>query len=395
MGVVITGFGVCSPLGCSFSECLETLRKGERRIAEVEGFDASIFEVNAAGEIREGGKYVPTTNGVDRKCHFFDRALAELDAATGFSKRYAPSERLLMIGSGVDYFDVDSIGDGTRFRDGIHEMLAGMRRLAAKYGIEAGCNVYSSACTASGHAIGQAFRLIRHSLAGAVISGGTDSMINPFSYNGFYRIGAMSKLSEPAPYICRPCDLRASGTVLGEAAVAILLEDSSRLAPDAKVYAEILGYGSSMDAHSVTDPDPSGEAASKAIEAALEEAGVRPKDIDCVHLHGTGTPKCASAEYNSLERVFGSRASEIPVYSMKGQAGHCIGASTALEFIGVVYSLLNQVVLPTVNFETPHPAAPLNVVKGEPLHLPVRHVLKINSALGGHNTAFVLRKWER
>ena len=395
MSVVITGFGACSPLGCSFGECLETLRKGERRIADIEAFDCSEYDVKAAGEIREGGKYVPTPRNVDRKIHFFARALAELEEATGFTSRYSPSERFLSIGGGVDYYDVVSNMEGSPDKETIHEMLSGIRNIAARYGIEAGCNVFSSACTASGHAIGQSFRLLKHGLAKMVVSGGADSMINPFSYLGFFRIGAMSTLNEPSPYICRPCDLRASGTVLGEAAVAILLEDSARLAPDAKVYAEILGYGSSMDAWSVTDPEPSGEAAAKAIEAALEEAGVRPEEIDCVHLHGTGTPKCAPAEYNALERVFGERAREIPVYSMKGQVGHCIGASTALEFIGVAYSFMNQEVLPTVNFETPHPAAPLNVIKGEPLHIPVRHILKLNSALGGHNTAFVLKKWER
>ena len=237
--------------------------------------------------------------------------------------------------------------------------------------------------------------MLRHGLVKSVVSGGADSMINPFSYLGFHRIGALSTLKEPSPQICRPCDVRASGTVLGEAAVAMLLEDSSRIAPDAKVYAEILGYGSSMDAYSVTDPDPSGESAARAIEAALTEAGVHPDEIDSVQLHGTGTPKCAPAEYNALERVFGSRAREIPVYSMKGQVGHCIGASTALEFLGVAYSFMNQEVLPTVNFSEAPASAPMRVVKGEPLRTPLRHILKLNSALGGHNTAFVLRKWEK
>jgi 3-oxoacyl-[acyl-carrier-protein] synthase II len=151
-----------------------------------------------------------------------------------------------------------------------------------------------------------------------------------------------------------------------------------------------------MDAYAVTDPDPSGVPAAEAVRQALDDAGIGPEQIDCVHLHGTGTSKCAPAEYNTLRLVFGEkRASEIPVYSMKGQVGHLIAACTAIEMLGVVYSLKHQVVLPTVNFSEPDPRAPLNVVKDRPLSMPIRYVLKLNSAFGGHNTALIIKKWEK
>ena len=236
---------------------------------------------------------------------------------------------------------------------------------------------------------------MRKGLADAIVTGGSDSMIFPGAYLGFSALGALTGSSEPAPVKCRPCDLHSSGTVLGEASVVMLLEDSARLSPGAEPFAEIIGYGSSMDAYSVTDPEPSGETASWAIREALDEAGLRPDQIDCIHLHGTGTVKCAPAEYNALYRVFGDRLKEIPAYSMKGQVGHMIGSCTAVEMLGVVYSLLHQVVLPTVNFQTPHPEAPFRMVQEKPLQMPIKHILKINSAFGGHNTALVFKRWER
>lgn len=175
----------------------------------------------------------------------------------------------------------------------------------------------------------------------------------------------------------------------------MMMEDSARVGDGQEILAEMVGYGCSMDAWSVTDPEPSGAAAAEAVRAALDEAGITPEQIDCIHLHGTGTVKCAPAEYNGLHRIFGDRLKDIPAYSMKGQVGHMIGSCTAVEMLGVVYSLQHQAVLPTLNFRTPHPDAPFRMVRDTPLHLPVRYILKMNSAFGGHNTALIFKKWER
>ncbi|NLZ20169.1 MAG: hypothetical protein GXY24_07930 [Bacteroidales bacterium] len=402
MAVVITGFGARSPLGCSYEESLDTLRAGTPCVGDIRNIDTRGYQYTAAGEIRRDGEVVRTPRGVDRKTFFLDQALEELSAKTGFTRRYRPDELMLNIGSGVDYFDIESYFDsGASFPDGIlrdgsyHQLAADMRPLAAKWHFDAGCHLFASACTASAQAIGLSWRLLRRGLAGAVVSGGADSMISHPAFLGFSVLGALSASSEPAPVKCRPCDLHSSGTVLGEASVAMMMEDSARVGDGQEILAEMVGYGCSMDAWSVTDPEPSGAAAAEAVRAALDEAGITPEQIDCIHLHGTGTVKCAPAEYNGLHRIFGDRLKDIPAYSMKGQVGHMIGSCTAVEMLGVVYSLQHQAVLPTLNFRTPHPDAPFRMVRDTPLHLPVRYILKMNSAFGGHNTALIFKKWER
>ena len=381
---------------------METLRAGTPCVGDIQNLDTRGYQHTAAGEIRHQGEVVRTDGGVDRKTFFLDQALEELSAQTGFTLRYRPGELMLNIGSGVDHFDIDRfLRSGHSFPDGIlrggtyHQLAADMRELAAKWHFDAGCHLFASACTASAQAIGLSWRLLRRGLAGAVVSGGADAMITHPAFLGFSVLGALSASSEPASVKCRPCDLHSNGTVLGEASVALLMEDSARVPAEQPILAEIVGYGCSMDAWSVTDPEPSGAAAAEAVRAALDEAGITPDRIDCIHLHGTGTVKCAPAEYNCLHRIFGDRLKEIPAYSMKGQVGHMIGSCTAVEMLGVVYSLQHQVVLPTVNFQTPHPEAPFRMVTGAPLHTPIRYILKMNSAFGGHNTALIIKKWER
>lgn len=401
MAVVITGFGACSPLGCSFAESLESLREGKPQITDIQNFPVDGFPYTAAGEIHRKGEVVRTPVGVDRKIHFLGIALEELFRSTALSERYPSSERMLNLGTGIDYFELESCMESKSITldylkgSGMyHNVKYGIREISGKWGFGAGCHLFASACTASAHAIGLSWRLMHKGLARAVVTGGADSMISPGAYLGFSALGALSASSESSPEKCHPCDLNSNGTVLGEASVVMLLEDSAHLPAGIEPLAEVIGYGSSMDAYSVTDPDPSGEAAAWAIRESLDEAGLRPDQIDCLHLHGTGTVKCAPAEYNALHRVFGDRLKEIPAYSMKGQVGHMIGSCTAVEMIGVVYFLQNQVVLPTVNFRTPHPEAPFRMVQGKPLQMPIRHILKLNSAFGGHNTSLVFKRWE-
>ena len=149
-----------------------------------------------------------------------------------------------------------------------------------------------------------------------------------------------------------------------------------------------------MDAYMVTDPHPDGRYIANAALEAIKDADISTQDIDCVHLHGTGTYKNALAEAKAMELIFGERFREIPVFSLKGQIGHLIGACGALEIVGVIYSLQKQKVPATVNFKDPDPEVPLRVIKDESIDLEICHVLKLNSSFGGQNTAFVLRKYE-
>jgi 3-oxoacyl-[acyl-carrier-protein] synthase II len=181
--------------------------------------------------------------------------------------------------------------------------------------------------------------------------------------------------------------------VLGEGAALFTIQHEEAAAAGS-IMGEIAGYASTMDAHMVTDPDPSGKALAEAAFIAMAEAKVSADDIDCLHLHGTGTLKNDPAEAAAIKRIFPERYREIPVYSMKGQVGHLIAGCGAMEMVGVLYSLKTQSVPPTANFQEPDPDVPLRVVIGSPLRVKIRNILKLNAAFGGQNTALVVKQYE-
>lgn len=397
MSVVITGFEIQSPLGCTTEENFTNLQAGLPCVDYIRNFNTDGFSMSAAGEIRDNGQVVKTDSNIDRKVYFLDRVLNQLIENTNLYSRYASHERILNVGSGVDYIDLPSFFQNKEFQQSLNEeedsyykTAAQIKSLARELDILGGCNIFAAACVASAQAIGLSYRMIKHGMKRAILTGGSESMISHVNYMGFFLLGAMSSDTNPARS-CKPFDRRRSGTVLGEGAAMLLLEDSSKARKES-ILAEIVGYGCTMDAYAITDPDPSAQMLAKAIRLALIDAGIAPEVIDCVHLHGTGTLKNAPAEYLALRQVFGDRVSELPVFSMKGQIGHLIASCTAVELLGVIHSIQKQEVLPTINFEETDPEAPLFVVRDKPLSLPVRYVLKLNSAFGGHNTALIIKK---
>jgi 3-oxoacyl-[acyl-carrier-protein] synthase II len=210
---------------------------------------------------------------------------------------------------------------------------------------------------------------------------------------GFQKLGALSAWEGRPEEACRPFDRKRCGLVLGEGAALFALQRADD-APPGSALAEIAGYASTMDAHMVTDPDPAGTGLAAAGRKALDEAGLTPDDIDCVHLHGTGTLKNEPAEAAAMRLLFPDRWRSVPVYSMKGQVGHLIAGCGAMEMVGVLYSLLSGTAPPTVNFREQDPEAPLRVITGEPLSMEIRTVLKLNAAFGGQNTALVVKRHE-
>ena len=397
MSVVITGFEIQSPLGSTTEENFANLQSGVPCVDSIQNFDTEGFSMRAAGEIRENGQVVKTPSNIDRKIYFLDYVLNRLIENTNLNSRYPSHERILNVGTGVDYIDLSSFFQNKEFQkspneetDSYYQTSSQIKSLAKEHHILGGCNIFAAACVASAQAIGLSYRMLKHGKKGAILTGGSESMISYVNYMGFYLLGAMSSDTNPANS-CKPFDRKRSGTVLGEGTSMLLLENSS-VAKEETILAEIAGYGCTMDAYAITDPDPSAQMLAKAIDLALKDAGITPDVIDCVHLHGTGTLKNAPAEYLALQQVFGDRVSELPVYSMKGQIGHLIASCTAVELLGVIHSIQKQEVLPTLNFEESDPEAPLFVVREKPLSMPIKYVLKLNSAFGGHNTALIIKK---
>ncbi|MCP4150607.1 MAG: beta-ketoacyl-[acyl-carrier-protein] synthase family protein [bacterium] len=413
--IVITGAGVNSPLGCSIKEFMHNLEAKEIGIAPIENFDTSHFPVNHGAEVKEKGVVVKTPSHIDRKAFFIKRAVKELLADSPGFYDYPPQKRMIHMGTGIDYFDLMGYVDGgdwksKQWQDYSQHSNQVVEDLAAQYEIKGGTSVNVSACVASTQAVGLSYRILKQTGQQAIITGAFDSMLSHLHYMGFYKLGAFSNETGDVKRACKPFDKNRQGLVLGEGAVAFLLQrhdevkqnteanKGANMEPNMesnKILAEICGYGSTMDSYKVTDPHPEGKHLGRAAIKAIEEAGITPDDIDCAHLHGTGTVKNGIAEAKALQQVFPRRYKELPVFSLKAQIGHLIGACGAMELLAVIYSLQNQVVPPTLNFNTPDPEVPLYVIKDQPLPLNINYILKLNSGFGGQNTALVVKKYEQ
>ncbi|MBU1107975.1 MAG: beta-ketoacyl-[acyl-carrier-protein] synthase family protein [Candidatus Riflebacteria bacterium] len=395
--VYITAAAAFAPSGTSIDEIFENIALATSATARIENFNSDYFPVSHGAEIRHAGNVMKTPAGTDRKSFFIEKAVGQVVEASDLS-RYAPEKRHIHLGSGIDYFDVENYVNSGRASSGewqpycSHSHLE-VLKMAEKYELRGGQSANVAACVASTQAIGLGFRIVRSDPATMVISGGYDSMLCHLHYLGFYKLGALSDWPGDPSQACRPFDKNRRGLVLGEGAVSFLLESGNNAARE-RILGEICGYSSTMDAYLVTDPDPGGEQLARAALEAIGEAGITPDQIDCVHLHGTGTHKNAPAEANAMKRIFSDRYKEIPVYSMKGQIGHLIGACGAMELLAVIWSLTKGQVPVTVNYDEPDPEVGLNVVRGKPLDLEIKYVLKLNAAFGGQNTAIVMRRFD-
>jgi 3-oxoacyl-[acyl-carrier-protein] synthase II len=393
---VITGAGVVSPIGNCFEDFLAGIEQGRKGIGTMKSFDTAHLPCALGAEVKAGPD-AARDSAVDAKELFIRQAMAELLRGNAFFAASERGSRVLNLGAGLDYFDLQNYtgsqasqtGKWQQYSRNTH-LLAG--KLAELYEIEGGYSVNVSACVAASQAIGLSYRMLKNTSAPLVIvAGGFDSMLNPLHYLGFYKLGAFSNWQGSPAEACRPFDKNRSGLVLGEGAAVFLLQKAADAAPD-NILAEIAGYASTMDAYLVTDPEPSGKLLAQAALAAIKEAGITPDEIDGVHLHGTGTIKNDLAETAALKIIFGKKYSSIPVFSLKGQIGHLIGACGALELAGAIYSILRQKMPPTVNFTQADPEIGLRVIKDQPLEMKINYLLKLNAAFGGQNTAIVVKR---
>lgn len=393
--VCITALSAVSPLGDSIEDIFDAITKAHSATGEIKSFDTTHYPSKVGAEARSSEGIIPSHHHQDRKELFIQQAFKHLfkhHAST--IEKYNPKHRIINLGSGIDYFDLIGYVNNTResWQHYCKSVATTTQTLAKQYRIEGGTHTNVSACVASTQALGLSYRILKQDPNKIIISGGFDSMLSPLHYMGFYKLGAFSK-ADNLEKACKPFDKERSGLVLGEGA-SIYTMESEQNANKEQILAEIVGYGSSNDAYMVTDPQPNGEILARAVREAIDEAGISADAIDCLHLHGTGTHKNAIAEANAMKIIFPNRYKEIPVYSMKGQIGHLIGACGAMEMLGVIYSLQKQKVPITVNYETPDSSVELNVIKDKELSMPIKYILKINSAFGGQNSALVAKKYE-
>lgn len=252
-----------------------------------------------------------------------------------------------------------------------------------------------TACASATDAVGQAFRLLQHGQVDVCLAGGTEAPLTPLAFAGFCSMRAMSTRNDEPTRASRPFDKDRDGFVMGEGAGILVLETLDHaLKRGAHIYAEVAGYGSNCDAYHITTPAPGGAGAAKAMTIAIKDAGLTPADISYINAHGTSTDANDASESAAIKSVFGANAKDVAISSTKSMTGHLMGAAGAIELIACAKAIEEDIVPPTINYETPDPECDLDYVPNEARRLQVKTAMSNTFGFGGHNATVVLKKYE-
>jgi 3-oxoacyl-[acyl-carrier-protein] synthase II len=402
--VVITGIGTVNPLGLDPETSWKNALAGFSSTHEIEHFDPSRLSVRIACEVKgfDPTKFMDFRNA-RRMDRFEQYAVAAARQAITLAKLdvHAHAERIgVVIASAVG--GIQTLQDASKIL-----LTVGPRKLspftipmlmpngasglvAIEFGARGPSFSVASACASGADGVGTAWRLIRSGEADAMITGASDATICELAMGAFDRVGAMTRgnsLDVP-----RPFDKNRDGLVMGEGAAALVLESLSYARKrGAKILAELAGYGSTSDAHHITAPTEDGSGSARAIQLALDSAGVRPEEVDYINAHGTGTILNDLSETKAIKIVFGKRAYQIPVSSTKSMTGHMMGTTGALEVIFCVLAIRDGKIPPTIHYTTPDPECDLDYVPNAARAKPVQVAVSNAFGFGGHNAVLVIR----
>jgi 3-oxoacyl-[acyl-carrier-protein] synthase II len=401
--------GAVTPLGSDAETFWENLTAGKSGAGPITIFDASDYPVKFACELKS---FDPTVWIDRRKARRMDRFAQMVLAAA----RMAEEDSGLEVEAETERIGVSvatGIGGLTSF-ESCHTTLIergpdrvnplsipaiipnmGAAWVSMELGTRGPLTSQCTACAASNMAVGEAMDAIRLGRADVMFAGGTEAGISEVGISGFGAMRALSRRNDDPEHASRPFDAERDGFVMGEAGGVIVLEELEHAKKrDAKIYAEVLGYGLSSDAQHITEPDPTGRHPARAVHMALDDAGITPEQIDYVNAHGTSTPLGDASETRVIKLAFGEeKARKTPISSTKGATGHCLGASGAIEAIACVYAVGRDVVPPTINYEAPDPECDLDYIPNESREVKVEHALSNNFGFGGHNACLVIKKF--
>ena len=406
--VVVTGLGAVTPLGNDVASYWDGLKNGRNGIDFITRFDASELKAKLAAEVRDfDPKQVLDAKTVRQTDRYQQYALAAAFQAaedSGIKGAIAPERFGVYFGSGIGGFETFVNEHNTLLNRGparvspffitkmISNMAAGM--IAIHLQAKGPCIEVTTACATGTNAIGEAFRTIRHGYADAVVAGGSDAVIHPLAMAGFINCQALSE-STDKDCASIPFDKRRNGFVMGEGAGALILEEYEHAkARGARIYAEVVGYGSTCDAFHVTAPDSEASASSKAIADCLAEIGREiPADEIYLNAHGTSTSLNDKTETAAIKKAFGDeKAHQIHVSSTKSMTGHLLGAAGAIEAIAAVKALENDLVPPTINYKEPDPECDLQITPNQALETPLSLAMSTSLGFGGHNACIAFAK---
>jgi 3-oxoacyl-[acyl-carrier-protein] synthase II len=422
--VVVTGIGVVSPNGIGRREFGEAIVEGRSGVSYIESFDTAGQEIKVAGEVKNFD-VTPFLGEHKKNSKLMSRAVTFAVGAAGLATddsglepgRVDPARFGVVMGTGITPTDVtELVGPIARglSSDGAFDMgkfavaraesifplwlLKHLPNMAAAHisiihHAMGPNNTIVTACAAGTQAVGEAFRLIGRGDADVMLAGGCDSRLDPQLLVAYSAMKAVSPSHRPPAEVSRPFDGERDGFVLGEGAAVLVLESLRHARRRrAKIYAEVVGYGSSFDAYGITRPEPEGKGAALSMSAAMREAKVDPSDIDYINAHGTSTRLNDLMETVAVKRVFGHRAASIPISSQKSMVGHLIAASGALEAAATAMSLDVGVVPPTINQATPDPECDLDYVPNTAREYSLQTAISNSFGFGGQNASLVLAR---
>ena len=414
--VVVTGIGAVSPLGNSAAETWQKLLDGVSGAAPITHFDATQFKTQFACEL----KGFKAENYIDRKearkmdpyCHYAMAAASMAMDDSAIDLEAIDKNRVgVVFGVGIGGMQTfeDEIVNYALHKDTVGpkfspffvpKMIADIcaGQISIKYGFHGPNYITSSACASSTNALADAFNLIRLGKANVIVSGGAEAAIIPCGVGGFNAMHALSTRNDDPEHASRPFSASRDGFVMGEGAACLILEELEHAkARGAKIYAEMAGAGMSADAHHITASHPEGLGAKLVMENALEDAELKPEDIDYINVHGTSTPVGDISEVKAIQAVFGEHAYELNISSTKSMTGHLLGAAGALEAMVSVLSVQNDVVPPTINHEEgdddPEIDYKLNFTFNKAQKRTVRAALSNTFGFGGHNACVIFKKY--
>jgi 3-oxoacyl-[acyl-carrier-protein] synthase II len=408
--VVVTGVGLVSPLGIGTQANWDALCKGCSGIGPITHFDASQFSARIAGEV----KHFDPLQFVDKKdVKKMDVFIQFAIAASQFAMDDASLSVTEDIATRVGVYIASGIGGfGTIEREHHAFIQGGPRRIspffipAAIINLAAGQvsirfsakgpnSATCTACSASAHAIGDAFEIIRRDDADVMIAGGSEAAITPMGVGGFAAMRALSTRNDEPQRASRPFDKDRDGFIMGEGAGVIILEELEfARRRGASIYAELVGYGMSADAFHITAPSEDGDGGMRVMENALHRARVTPGQVDYINAHGTSTPYNDKLETLAIKRVFGEHARTLAISSTKSMTGHLLGAAGGLEGGITALAIKHQMIPPTVNYETPDPDCDLDYVPNNARAAKIEYALSNSFGFGGTNGALLFRRYD-
>jgi 3-oxoacyl-[acyl-carrier-protein] synthase II len=407
---VATGLGLVTPVGNDVPTTWSALVAGRSGVAKTTAFDVSPFKIHIAAEVKDFDptRYVDkqTARRMDRVLHFAVAACQEALADACFDmQQWDPKRVGVIIGSGIG--GVHTILDNQttlveRGRRGVSPFAVPALMLnsaSAHISIMLGARgpnlALATACATGSHALGEAAEIIRRGRADVMVAGGSEAAMVPMALAGFENMHALSSRNDDPTRASRPFDKDRDGFVMAEGAGVVILErlDKAR-ARGARIYGEIVGYGNNADAFHITAPSEDGVGAADCMTMALEDAGLTPADVDYINAHGTSTPLNDASETRAIKMAFGDRAYKVAISSTKSMTGHLMGSAGAIEAAFCLLAMRDDILPPTINYETPDPMCDLDYVPNEARRTRVNVAMSNSFGFGGHNGTVVFRRLE-